>query len=228
VALKVAISGSGDSTEPVVPDVEGLDITLQGRAQSVQIVNMEVKTSRIFTYIVNPRKKGEFTIGPAEVTQKGLTVKSDTVRVAVAEPAKSQTAATQQQSGNVIVEASVSNANPYVGQQITLLFRFARKAGAGIGNGSYELPGLYNFWSEGIESRREYAQRIKDSDYIVTEVAVPIFPISEGDNDIGAIALRYDELVDSSHSRSDSPSFNDPFAKVSSTTISLKYSVARS
>lgn len=213
VALKVSISGSSDSAEPVVPDVDGLQITLQGRAQSVQIVNMEVKTSRIFTYVVTARRKGEFTIGPAEVTRKGQTIKSDTVRLVVAEPPRSQPTATTQQGGNVIVEASVTNANPYVGQQITLLFRFARKAGASIGNGSYELPSLYNFWSEGIESRREYAQRIRDSDYIVTEVAVPIFPITEGDIDIGAIALRYDELVDSSHSRFDSPLLNDPFAR---------------
>ncbi|UCD58965.1 MAG: BatD family protein, partial [Candidatus Hydrogenedentota bacterium] len=210
--LTVAVSGSSNFSDPVVPDVGDLDIIPQGQTQSVQIINTKVKTSRIFGYAVVPHKAGEFTIGPAKIKWRGRTYQSNDARLSVSDTRGARGAVAGQRT--VIVEASVDNVNPYVGQQVTLLVRFAQRAIAPIRNARYEMPELPDFWSEGMEDRREYRQRIGGAEYLVTEIAVPLFPIKDGDITIGRIMFHYEEIVPSEkRSHFDSPLFKDPFGR---------------
>jgi hypothetical protein len=209
IPMKIVVEGRGDFSEPSLPEVPGVDITFQGRAQSVQIINMQVRSSKIFTYLVSPRQPGEFVLGPARLESKGSIIESNVVNLKVGKSGNEQIASTGR---DIIIEASVDNVKPYVGQQITLLFRFARTADAPIRNATYDLPDLPDFWSEGIESRREYSKNIDGTDYLVTEVAIPLFPVNEGDVTIGPIMMRYDELV-TSKSQPQSPFFRDPFGR---------------
>ena len=201
--LTVTVSGPSGFSEPVVPDIDGLGIVLQGRTQSVQIINMKVKSSKIFGYVIVPRKVGRFKIGPVQIERGGQIYKSSTALLTVADSGQPQKDAKRPQS--VIVEASVDNANPYVGQQITLLFRFARKATARIRNAGYQMPDLSDFWTEGMESKHEYSQRMNEADYLVTQVAVPLFAVKEGEIEIGRITFHYDEAVSSRPSHRGSP-----------------------
>ncbi len=210
VPLRIVVEGKADSNDPVLPEVSGLEIVFQGHAQSVQIINLEVKSSRIFNYVVIPAKTGEFTIGPAQLEYGGKTIESEPVKLKVSESTEPQQAETKEKS--LIIEASVDNTAPYLGQQITLVFRFARSPDARIRNAGYDLPDLPGFWNEGIESRREYSKQINGKDYVVTEVAIPLFPIMEGDVTIGPIIVRYDELVPNDNSR-EQPFFKDPFGR---------------
>ena len=201
--LTVAVNGASGFVEPVMPEVEGLDLIPRGRTQSVQIINMKVKSSKIFGYAVEPSKVGEFTIGPAQIERRGKTYKSGTVKLTVLE--SGQASKPTETSRDVIVQAAVDNSNPYVGQQVTLMFRFARRVGARIRNAGYELPELPDFWNEGMESKKEYRQNIDGADYIVTEVAIPLFPIRKGKIDIDRIRFHYDELISDERSRSRLP-----------------------
>ncbi len=215
--LTVTVNGPSGFSEPVLPEVDGLDITFRGRSQSIEIINAQVKSSKKFTYVVVPRRTGEFAIGPAQIKRSGQTYESNAVNLSAKEAGEAQAAGETQAAGpqqsNVIVEASVNNANPYVGQQVTLLFRFARQTDARIRNAGYKMPDLPDFWSEGMENRQEYTQKIGDKEYVITEIGVPLFPITEGDITIGAITLNYDELIPSDRSRFESPFFKDPFGR---------------
>lgn len=210
IPLRIVVEGRGDFSEPVLPDVSGLDIAYRGRTQSVQIINMSVKTSKVFNYVVIPRRAGEFTIGPARVEYNGGVIESNSAKLTVTEATNSQTESSHK--NKFIIEATVDNRNPYVGQQITLLFRFARTPDSRVRNAGYDLPDLPDFWNEGIQSRREYTKTINGKDYQVTEVSIPLFPINEGDVTIGPLQVRYDELV-ASEKQPQSPFFNDPFAR---------------
>jgi hypothetical protein len=128
--LKVIQEGRADAAEPSLPEVPGLDIIFQGRAQSVQIMNLQVKTSKIFTYIVSPQRVGDFTLGPARLEEKGKVIESNSVALKVMESGNNQPAAST--GNNFLVEAGIDNGQPYIGQQITLLLRFARTADAPI------------------------------------------------------------------------------------------------
>jgi len=207
--LTVTVSGPSGFSEPVMPPTDGLDIILQGRTQSVQIINMKVKSSKIFIYALVPYRVGEFTIGPVQITRSGQTYESPTVDLSVEESLHTQTA--PETAENVIVEAVVDNVNPYVGQQIILVFRFARRASARIRNVGYQLPDLSEFWQEEMKSKREYSKNIDGHEYLVTEVAMPLFPVKEGDLTIGDITFHYDEELPSPHHR-DSPFSRNPLA----------------
>jgi hypothetical protein len=209
IPLKIIVEGRGDFTEPVLPDVAGLELTYQGRAQSVQIINTQVKTSKIFTYVVTAEQIGQFTLGPARLDYSGGVLDSNTVTLTVSESVTSPAASKE---ASIVVEASVDNGNPFVGQQVTLLFRLARTAGARIRNAGYELPDLTSFWTEGIESRREYSKDIDGKTYLVTEVAIPLFPIREGKIAIDPIVARYEELV-ANENQAPAPVPHDPFGR---------------
>jgi len=208
-SLRINVSGPSGFSEPDIPKVSGVDIKLQGRTQSVQIINMKVESSKIFTYAVVPRKIGEFSIGPVRIRRRGQTYESKTINLSVTESVQEQADAGPR---NVIVEATVDNATPYIGQQITLLFRFARRINARIRNAGYQMPALTDFWNERAESKHEYRQRIDGVEYLVTEIAIPLFPIREGAVTIDEIAIHYDEVVASKRSRPDRQRV-DPFGR---------------
>ena len=59
--LTVSISG-GDSTQPELPAVSGLEFTPVGQSSSFESVNGEVTSSVSLTYQVTPDRVGTFTI----------------------------------------------------------------------------------------------------------------------------------------------------------------------
>jgi hypothetical protein len=210
-SLTITVSGQSGLSDPAVPDVDGLELLPRGRTQSVQIINADVRSSKIFRYAVVPKRTGEFRLGPALIKRGGRVHESEAVRLSVVGARQSGATAAKQKT--VIVEASVDNDSPYLGQQITMLVRFARVGNVRIGNAGYSLPDLSEFWNEGIENRREYTQTIDDVEYLVTEIAVPLFPIKEGDITVDAITFRYDEVIASERSRFEAPFFRDPFGR---------------
>jgi hypothetical protein len=210
--LNVTVTGQALNSDPILPEVEGLDIVFRGRSQNVQIVNMNVRSSKMFRYVVLPSRTGLFTIGPARLEHGGTSYESNTVTLNVVEAQQTQSASPAG-SQAVLVEAVVNNLRPYVGQQITLLFRFARKPDAHIRNAGYTLPELPDFWTEGVENKREYTQTIEGQTYHVAEIAAPLFPIREGEITIDRIMLRYDELIPADRSPFEPPLFKDPFGR---------------
>jgi hypothetical protein len=181
-SLKITVNGPSGFTEPEIPEVDGLDIISRGRTQSVQIINMKVKSSKIFGY------------------RRGKVYESSIVKLKVIEPAQAPESAAVPK--DVIVEAVVDDTTPFIGQQVTLMFRFARKSGTRIANANYQMPELDGFWNEGMESKREYKRNINGVEYLVNEVAIPLFPIKQGKILIDRIMFRYNELIERDRSRS--------------------------
>jgi hypothetical protein len=199
-SLKLTVKGPSGFSEPAVPDVDGLEIIARGRTQSVQIIDLKVKSSKIYGYAVEPQRAGDFTIGPVHIKRRGKVYESNAVKLKVVASGDTP-AETAAVSKDVIVEAAVDNSTPYVGQQVTLIFRFSRKVGAHIRNANYQPPQLDDFWNEEKENKREYRQEIGDEEYFVTEVAIPLFPIKKGKTTIGRIEFHYDEMLPQERSR---------------------------
>ncbi len=225
--LTVTVNEPSGISEPVMPAVDGIEIVPQGFTQSMQITNMKVKLTKSYIYVVIPHEAGEFTIGPVQIDQEGKTYQSRTLNLSVRKPIQAQTtksadsvsleksaqgqATKPSAPQNVLVEASIDNVNPFVGQQITLLFRFAQRAAARIPRAFYEIPDLSDFSREGMDNKREYKKNIGGVEYGVTEITVPLFPIKEGQVTIGSITFRYDEVVSSQRRRRVSPFSQGPF-----------------
>lgn len=225
--LKVTVNEARGISEPIVPSVDGLKIVSRGFQQSMQITNMQVRLSKSYIYAVIPYEAGEFTIGPVQIGRQGTTYQSRTVHLSVKKPAQAQTpesadgisaekfpqaqATRPATPKSVIVEASVDNANPFVGQQIILLLRWAWKEEVARIK-KVQLPKMPDFWLERLDNTPEKKRKIINrNEYSVKEIAVPLFPIKEGSITIGSIRIDYDEVISSPHQQGQSQSSWDPF-----------------
>ena len=137
-SLTITITGPSGLSKPEAPEVDGLDIIAAGRTQSVQIINGKVTSSKIFGYRIQPHRAGKFTIGPARIKRRGQTYMSNAVILKVTDYAKAPIQAAGPEG--VMVEGFVDNAYPYVGQQVTLVFRFAKTAAARVGTRAISCP----------------------------------------------------------------------------------------
>ncbi len=54
-----------------IPEVEGLSIDYQGPSRQYRMVNFKTTSTVTHSYLVTPKKVGEFTIGPVTATYKG-------------------------------------------------------------------------------------------------------------------------------------------------------------
>ena len=87
--------------------------------------------------------------------------------------------------GPLFVEASVDNDRPYLGQQVTYVFKlFQRLDFSYAGQTRYEPPAFSGFWNSQATWQSEYTTAIGPDQYRVTELRTALFP-----SVVGAIAI---------------------------------------
>ena len=83
--------------------------------------------------------------------------------------------AQSQGEGPLFVRASVDNARPYIGQQVTYIARVYQQADL-TQKLRYFPPGFAGFWNSQPIQRYEYTETIGGEDYRVTELRTLLFP----------------------------------------------------
>ncbi len=130
-----------------------------GPSQSVSQswINGKMSFSQSYTYILQPKRKGELTIPPATIEIEGNTVKSNTVKIIVLDAVdlpKDPNDPSYIASQNIHLVAEVSKSRPYVGEGIYVEYRLYFSNNIGIYNYSVVDPPQYNgFWNQEIESK---------------------------------------------------------------------------
>ena len=69
--LQIKVSGAQQADVPQQIQADGLQIRLTGQSTQVQMVNFKVSSSVVYSYIVMPRRTGNFTIPGVTVTADG-------------------------------------------------------------------------------------------------------------------------------------------------------------
>ncbi len=91
----------------------------------------------------------------------------------------------QSQAEPGFVEAEVSNAAPYVGEQIVYTFRYYQPAGnifGALDQPQFAPPAFSGFWSEGDSQQRQYQAQDKEGrPYSVTELNTVLIPTKTGE-----------------------------------------------
>ena len=79
ITMVVSVSGTRKSdTQPTLKGLEDFNVRTGGTSSRIEIINGKVNAGIDYTYALQPKKNGTFTIGPAEVKIKGKTIKSNT------------------------------------------------------------------------------------------------------------------------------------------------------
>lgn len=125
-------------------------------------VNGKRTFSKTYTYFLQPRKQGKFTIKQAKIEVEGQVYKTLPVTVevtAAVEKPKDGNNADYIASENLHLVAEVSNANPYINEPVTVIYKLYVKDLSVSNYREIEKPKYNNFWSQNIEVKRFRAEQ---------------------------------------------------------------------
>jgi hypothetical protein len=190
VQLAVTVSGkdSGDAENPRIPDMKDFTV-VSGPSIGTQFqwINGRTSSSKTFSYILVPKKEGQFTIDPVEVRVGDKTYKTQAIQIRVTsappdpapqrrnsvdpwDPFAEDVAPVRQNVGDaVFMKAELDRETAYPGQQATLYYRlYTSMAISGIQ--LKENPALSGFWVEDLEvekSPKGTSETINGREYLV-------------------------------------------------------------
>ncbi|MCK9209442.1 MAG: BatD family protein [Ignavibacteriaceae bacterium] len=195
------------------------------QSSSMQIINGAVSGSRAFTYYLQPRSMGKFTIGSAAISVKGQTLKSAPLTIEVVKGSSNQQAkkesnnqdvSTKEIGDNVFIRAIVDKNSVYQGEQVTVTYKLYTRLNIQSPQIS-KLPSYQGFWSEEIETSNQISFSRENYDGKLFNVATlkraALFPTQTGELSVTPFELKIPVLIQRKR-KSNSPFddfFNDPF-----------------
>lgn len=149
---------NGNMSDFKAPDFS--DFNLRGgpnQSTNMQLVNGQMSRSVSYSYYLQAKKEGSFTIGSARAKVSGKSMESNPVKVAVVKSGsnnqngQSQERSIEQQiSDNVFMRVIVSDNDVYMGEQVTVQYKMYTKMN--VGNTTInKLPTNSGFWAQEIE-----------------------------------------------------------------------------
>lgn len=180
----------------------------QGSSTSVQIINGVTTKEETHTYLLIPQKQGRLTIPALTVTIDGRVFKTEPITIDVTARPAPDAAGT---SREVWVQASLSDGQPYAGQQITYTFSFYQAVQ--VTDATFQPPAFNGFSAKEIKERSSEHKYINGREYVVTQIFYVLVPLKAGRYVIEPAALQLG-IVRPDTRRRRSPFddfFNDPF-----------------
>ncbi len=223
------------------PTFKGLDI-LSGPSQSVQssysyvngVGSQSVNVS--LSYVVAAPNTGNYNIGKASIEANGTVYESDAFTIRADKSAQPQQQrqggaasassanAPQQQNANaspkindndLYIKATVSNANPYIGEQVIVTYKIYTSINVARLN-FVKTPSNKGFWLEDLTENANIGQQrevINGKQYVVAEIRrIAIFPQEIGKISIEPMEVEALAQVRVQQQRRAADPFSDPFA----------------
>ncbi|MCT4698500.1 BatD family protein [Tenacibaculum haliotis] len=128
-----------------------------GPSQSVSQswINGKATFSQSYTYIIQPKQKGEYNIPAASIEIDGKTVKSNPIKIiviAAVDVPKNPNDPNYIADQNIHLVAELSKSQPYVGESIYVEYRLYFSDNVGIyDNAITEAPQYNGFWNQEIK-----------------------------------------------------------------------------
>ncbi len=84
INLKISITGAmGNIQAPRLPAYQGFDTFYTGRASHITFINGQSSSTVEFAYVLVPKKPGQYTLDPIDVTVQGRTFRTDAIQIEV-------------------------------------------------------------------------------------------------------------------------------------------------
>jgi hypothetical protein len=171
--LTVSVSGENNASAPKLPDLPDFDVASSGRSTRISIVNGAMSSQVDYNFALQPKKAGDFTIGPVTVQFKGKTYQSSPVTIHVTKSAEAESG-----GKDLFVTTEVDRSSPFVGEQILFRLKFFRRinvANASLGDISFE-----GFQTADAGKETTYTANVDGIGYQVTEMRKLLIPSHAG------------------------------------------------
>lgn len=206
IEIVVTVRDARSADVPQSLNVPGLSIQLSGRATRFEMNNLKITSSLTYTYSLLAHQAGEFTIPPFEVHVGNKVLKTNSLRLSVAEGGQIQPpsllpSAPQQQIPSPSGRTGQGNGNPYFGDLILskrkaytgevipaeLRYYFSSSIGGEVG----DRP---NFTGEGFTVQKfasvpKREQIVNGENYVVFSFQTAITPAKSGTLEIPVATL---------------------------------------
>jgi hypothetical protein len=167
--FQVTFTFSGEEVNALkdfkAPDFNREFLLLSGpnHSTSMQIINGAVSASRSFSFYLQPRSTGSFTIGSASIIYKEQTLKSEPIRIEVVRGSSSpQQNQRQNQTDdeiptseieqNLFIKATADKQRVYQGEQVTVTYKLYTRLNLASQMSVSKLPQYQGFWAEELET----------------------------------------------------------------------------
>ena len=125
------------------------------QSTSFQYINGKQSFEKSFTYTLQPKAKGKFTIQPATATFGGKTIQSNKVVITVVKGAvkpKDPNDPDLVAKENIFLVAEVSNTNPFIGESLSVVYKLYMDAkNAAVSSENETKSPIYSgFWNQNI------------------------------------------------------------------------------
>ncbi len=185
-------SGEQQVPTPQLPELSAFDVYSSGQSQNISWINGNLSSSISFTYILSPKREGQFVIAAATVNVGGqsyastpITVNVMPARTAPTTPSPPASAppsaegAQRPHDRQIFITAELDRESAYVNQPVTYIFRFYQGEPL-LGNPEYTRPSLPGFWVEDLPPQRKFTTVTGNVRYEVTEIRTALFPTDAG------------------------------------------------
>ena len=209
ITLVVSVSGTRKSdATPVLKGLDDFEVRAGGTSSRIEIINGKVNAGVDYTYTLKPKKAGNFAIGPAEVTVKGKTIKSNTKTLRIVKAVQSG----EVDRGPLFLSATLSPKKIFVEAQALYTLKLFRQTR--VGDISLGLPEAEHLTFKQLGKPIEYQSVYKGESYQVLEVRYALISSKEGL--YGIRPSRMSMTVFRSRRKSPRSLFDDPFFSFSS------------
>lgn len=175
------------------------DFTVVGgpnQAVSNSWINGKKTYSKTYSYFLAPKKRGKLTIGQAEITIEGNVYKTTPLEVEVTAAVDEPTDGDNSEyvaSENLHLVAEISNANPYLNEAITIVYKLYVSPRINVTDWrQIDNPKFSDFWSQNIDMQRLQVENgTYDGEpyrYVVLRKTV-LYPQKTGKLDIEPLTL---------------------------------------
>lgn len=197
--LRVDFEMNQDGDNFTAPSFEGFRVVGgPNQAISNSWINGKRSYSKTYSFFLAPQRQGNFTIGQASIEVDGQIYKSPPVSVqvtAAVDIPKDGNNADYLASENVHLVAEVSNANPYLNEAITVVYKLYVSNEVSITSNWREIdtPKYADFWSQNIDNQgnlKIYEGKYNGEDYryVILRTTV-LYPQKTGELNIEPLTL---------------------------------------
>ena len=208
ISMVVNVSGTGKTPPIELKGVNAFEVVPGGRSSRVEIINGKVNSGTEYNYMLRPRKTGNFKIGPAVVTFKGRTIKSNIAPLAITEPSRSSGL----DHGPLFLTGTLPSKKAYIEEQIIYTLKLYRRVT--VRDIALSLPQVEHLTFKQLGKPSESEGFYNGKSYHILEVRYALIPSQEGTYGIGGARMNM-TLIERKR-QSPRGFFNDPFFSMSS------------
>ena len=185
IVLQVVIDGGNGDID--LSGLTGFQTIPRGSTSRFQMVNGRTSRQMVHNYALIPLAAGNLTIPAIPVTIDGVVVHTQPATITVSDQPPVESG-----QRDVYVTAQVSEAAPWVGQQLTYTFRLFNAVQ--VAEATFQAPAFDGFSAQELEDRNSHRTVVNGREFVVTEVVFILVPIRAGEIEIEPAVLQVDLL----------------------------------